>query len=164
MPEKKNIVMNTGPLLALIAGMEDLSFLQPLYNRILIPFEVCQEIEKGGSTGFGISEFHKARFLDKKTDPVAITSYLNNTLDLGEAAVIQIAMNEKINTVCIDEAFGRRIARLNGLSVTGSIGILIRAKKSGCNLSIRNTLYRMQKHGIFISQKVIQFAIKQAHE
>ncbi|MCP2730476.1 hypothetical protein NJ959_18780 [Symplocastrum sp. BBK-W-15] len=34
-------------------------------------------------------------------------------------------MNENIQTVCIDEVAGRRIARLSGLSVTGSIGILL---------------------------------------
>ena len=50
---------------------------------------------------------------------------------MGEAAVIQLALEENIQTVCIDEAVGRRIARLNNLSLTGLIGILLRAKISG---------------------------------
>jgi predicted nucleic acid-binding protein len=52
---------------------------------------------------------------------------LLNTLDRGEAAVIQLALDEGVHTVCIDEAAGRRIARLNGLSVRGAISI---ARKS----------------------------------
>jgi len=48
MPETERIVMNTGPLLALIAGIGDLSFLESLYAGIHVPFEVCQEIEAGG--------------------------------------------------------------------------------------------------------------------
>ncbi|WP_243714094.1 hypothetical protein [Nostoc sp. 106C] len=56
---------------------------------------------------------------------------LLNSLDLGEASVIQLALNKNIPTVCIDEAVGRGIARLSGLLVTGSIGILLRAKREG---------------------------------
>ncbi len=42
MPEIKEIVINTGPLLALIAALGDLSFLKSLYKRVLVPLEVCQ--------------------------------------------------------------------------------------------------------------------------
>jgi predicted nucleic acid-binding protein len=45
MPETEKLVINTGPLLALIAGIGDLSLLELLYKRVLVPFEVCQEIE-----------------------------------------------------------------------------------------------------------------------
>ena len=48
MPETEEIVMNTGPLLALIAGFGNLTFLTLLYRRVLVPFEVCQEIESAG--------------------------------------------------------------------------------------------------------------------
>jgi predicted nucleic acid-binding protein len=46
--------------------------------------------------------------------------YLLTTLDRGEAAVIALALAEKIPTACIDETVGRRVARLHGLAVTGS--------------------------------------------
>jgi len=42
MPETKELVINTGPLLALIAGVGDLSLLELLYKRVLVSFEVCQ--------------------------------------------------------------------------------------------------------------------------
>ena len=48
MPETESIVINTGPLLALIAGYGDLSLLEKIYKRVLVPFEVCQEIEADG--------------------------------------------------------------------------------------------------------------------
>ena len=49
---------------------------------------------------------------------------LANELDLGEASVTHTALERKIGTVEIDEKAGRRVARLHGLKVTGSIGIL----------------------------------------
>ena len=44
MPSPERIVINTSPLLALIAGLEDLSFLETLYQEVLVPYEVDQEI------------------------------------------------------------------------------------------------------------------------
>jgi predicted nucleic acid-binding protein len=55
MPEMKRIVINTGPLISLIAAIEDLTFLSSLYEQIFVPLEVCQEIESGGKYGFGIN-------------------------------------------------------------------------------------------------------------
>ena len=164
MPERKDIVINTGPLLALIAGIGDLSLLEQLYNHVLVPFEVCQEIEAGGASDFGVNEFRKASFIEKRSNSSNITPFLRNAIDLGEASVIQLALDENIHTVCIDEAMGRRIARLNGLKLTGSIGVLIRAKQNGFDFSMRGAINRMQSQGIYLSQKVVDFALNQVNE
>ena len=164
MPETKELVINTGPLLALIAGIGDLSLLEKLYKRVLVPVEVCQEIEAGGASGFGINEFRKSSFIEKRSKSSKIKPFLRNSLDLGEASVIQLALEEDIQTVCIDEAMGRRIARLNGLKLTGSIGVLIRARKNGFDFSMREAINRMQTHGIYLSQKVVDFALNQVNE
>lgn len=57
-----------------------------------------------------------------------------------------------------------RIARLNGLSLTGSIGILLRAKQSGYPLQMQPAIQRMQNRGIRLSSKVIDFALRKAEE
>jgi len=164
MPEIEELVINTGPILSLIAGIGDFSLLERLYKRVLVSFEVCQEIEAGGASGFGMSEFRKSGFIEKRSTPLAITPFLRNALDLGEASVIQLALDEDIQTVCIDESMGRRIARLNGLKLTGSIGVLIRAKQDGIDFSMREAINRMQSQGIYLSQKVVDFALKQVNE
>ena len=95
MPESAEIVINTGPILALIAGMGDLSVLHFLYRRVVVPFEVCEEILDGGPAEFGIQEFNNAEFLVKKDTPADIQPFLRNTLDLGESSVIQTALDKK---------------------------------------------------------------------
>lgn len=164
MPKPETIVINTSPLIALIAANGDLNILSCLYQEVLVPFEVCQEIIRGGSKGFGITEFQANNWLNKQSSPLQITPLLLNSLDLGEASVIQLALNQSIQTVCIDEALGRRVARLSGLSVTGSIGILLRAKQEGYVVSIKDCIQKMLNHQIRLSQTVIDFAIKQAEE
>ena len=59
MPETEALVINTGPLLALIAGYGNLSVLEKIYKRVLVPFEVCLEMEAGGKSALGIKKFRK---------------------------------------------------------------------------------------------------------
>lgn len=164
MPKPDRIVINTSPLITLVAALGDLTVLRSLYTEVLVPLEVCQEITAGGRDGFAVAEFEAAHWLLKKDNYLNISPFLLNSLDLGEAAVIQLALESNIQTVCIDEAVGRRIARLNDLTLTGSIGILLRAKDAGYPLQMGLAIQRMQKRGIRLSSKVIAFALKQAGE
>ena len=164
MPDRKEIVINTGPLIAIVAATGDLAILRGLYSRIIVPCEVCEEISAGGHSGFAVSEFHAASFLEKLAIPTSIGTFLHNSLDTGEASVIQTALDLGIATVCIDEAVGRRIARLNALAVTGSIGILLRARQEGAPISIRTALNNMHRHGIWLGKDVTDAAIKLAGE
>lgn len=164
MPETESIVINTAPLITLVAALGDLKVLQSLYTQVLVPFEVCQEIRAGGSSGFAVAEFEAATWLQKRLSPLNISPLLLNSLDRGEAAVIELAMNENIQTVCIDEVAGRRIARLSGLLVTGSIGILLRAKREGYPFSMQQAISQMLNRGIRLSTTVINFALEQTGE
>lgn len=51
MPETHKIVINTAPLIALVAALGDLMILQSLYTQVFVPFEVGQEILTGGVSG-----------------------------------------------------------------------------------------------------------------
>ncbi len=88
MREPQRIVINTEPLIALVAALGDLQVLQALYQEVLVPFEVCQEILAGGKDGFAVAEFTQATWLVKRTAPLEIQPLLANLLDAGEAAVI----------------------------------------------------------------------------
>ncbi|MFB2646092.1 DUF3368 domain-containing protein [Raphidiopsis sp. BLCC-F218] len=95
---------------------------------------------------------------------MSITPFLLNSLDLGEASVIQFALNNNLKIVCIDESVGRKIAQSNGLNLTGSIGILLKAKQQNPSLSVKEAIRNMLSHKIRLSQGVIDFALKQAGE
>jgi predicted nucleic acid-binding protein len=122
------IVTNTTPLIALTAATGNLDVLRILYKRVVVPYEVAEEIMAGGKDAFGLDVFDQASWLEISPDPVVLLPYLQNSLDRGEASVIQTALQQGIKLVCIDETVGRRVARLSNLSVTGSIGILLKAK------------------------------------
>ena len=160
MPDsEQTVVTNTTPLIALTAATGSLDALRFLYSRVVVPFEVAQEIRAGGHDAFGVDVFKSVSWLEIGDAPVVLAPYLQNALDLGEASVIQTALDLGVKRVCIDETVGRRLARLSNLSVTGSIGVLIKAKSLGYDVSIPDALERMRQRGIWLSQEVIRFAL-----
>jgi predicted nucleic acid-binding protein len=163
MPGPRNLVINTGPLLAL-AAVGRLGVLKELFARIVVPSEVCQEIAAGGRTQFAREEFAAATWFDRRGFPTVLPPFLRATLDPGEAAVIATALAENIATVCIDEALGRRYARLHGLAVTGSVGVLIRAKELGLPVNIRSSIAQMRQRGIWLGPALEAEAIRRARE
>lgn len=155
----QTVVTNTTPLIALTAAMGNLEALRFLYGRVVVPYEVAQEVRAGGRNAFGVDVFESASWLEINSAPVALAPYLQNVLDPGEASVIQTAFDLGLKRVCIDETAGRRVARLSNLSVTGSVGVLIKAKSLGYDVSIPLALERMRAKGIWLSQEVIRFAM-----
>ena len=158
------IVINTGPIISIVAATGSLDILDKLYKDVYVPYEVCKEITGSSARTFALTEFNEASFLIKTDNPVSISPYLKNILDIGEASVIQLAMIKNIHTVCIDEKVGRRIARLNNLSLTGSIGILIKAKNRGYLPSMKNAISKMKNKGVYLSDQIIQFALEHTNE
>ena len=155
----KKLVINTGPIIALIAALDDLDILKRNYDEVIVPQRVVQEILAKGSEQIDAKIFLNDKFLTKAQTKVTINTFLENSLDLGEASVIQTAINEGIDTVCIDEAAGRRIARLNSLKLTGSLGIIISAINEGENLDLEKSIEKMRNNGIWISDKLKERAL-----
>lgn len=164
MPEAEHaVVTNTTRLIALAVATGSLDVLRALYARVLVPGAVAEELLAAGAAAPGVGAFLAATWLERKPD-VVVSSYLSNSLDRGEAAVIQTALDEGVERVCIDEAVGRRVARLNGLTVTGSVGILVKARQRGYTIDLAEAVQRMREHGIWLSDEVVRFALERDAE
>ncbi len=59
MPRPREIVINTGPLIALVAALGDLAILKSLYHKVHVPYEVSMEIMANGAQGFAAP--HKSK-------------------------------------------------------------------------------------------------------
>lgn len=132
------LVTNTTPLIALAVATGGLDVLRTLYSRVVVPVAVAEEILAAGEDAPGVVAFRSAGWLERAQE-CAISPFLRNSLDRGEAAVIQTALDLNLSLVCIDETVGRRIARLNGLTVTGSVGILVKARQVGFAVDMVST-------------------------
>ncbi|MDP2824601.1 MAG: hypothetical protein Q8O52_18215 [Sulfuritalea sp.] len=88
MPDAGRVVVtNTTPLIALAVATGSLDVLRSLYQRVLVPSAVADEILAAGDAAPGAHAFLAATWLERKPD-VVVSSYLSNSLDRGEAAVM----------------------------------------------------------------------------
>ena len=83
-------------------------------------------------------------------------------MDPGEAAVIGLALATSVPTVAIDERNARHVARSCGLRLTGSLGLLLRAKRAGAQLDMADAIQRMRTAGVWIGETLAQEALRLA--
>ena len=79
--QAKAVVTNTTPLIALTAATGSLDVLRSLYTRVVVPYEVAEEIRVGGKDAFGLDVFEQASWLEISHSPVVLPPYLQNSLD-----------------------------------------------------------------------------------
>ena len=133
------VVSDTSPLCNL-AIIGDLFLLQQIYERVLIPPSVADELARGGEDDDRIVGVLSLDWIEVRqpTNLQQITKLENdNNLDRGEAEAIVLALELGADELLIDERLGRREATRLGLSITGLLGVLLVAKRRGLVVAIR---------------------------
>ena len=77
--QAKVVVTNTTPLIALTAATGSLEILRALYTKVVVPYEVAQEIKAGGKESFGLDIFQQSSWLTINDEPVVLPPYLQLT-------------------------------------------------------------------------------------
>ena len=154
------LVINTGPLIAL-ARVEALELVGRLPFRMLCPPQVRAELDAGARAGYlkVTPPWLVVEPLMRPLDPVASVN-----LDAGEAAVIQLALEQSGAWACLDDLKARRTALAVGLRVTGTLGLLARAKQSGLLPALRPLVERLQRDGIWFSSELLELVLKDVGE
>ena len=156
------LVADSGPLIAL-AGISHLHLLPQLYSRIAAPLAVIPEIRVGEHLSPGHRFLDDIPWLECMESPQPPDS-LSIVLGRGEAEAITLARLHADSLLLLDDHQARRAAEALGLSITGTAGILVRAKKEGMVETVGPLLHKMREQGYFLSDVVIQYACRQAKE
>jgi predicted nucleic acid-binding protein len=85
-------------------------------------------------------------------------------LDRGEAEVIALAQELGADLLIIDERLARRHTRRLGLTLTGTLGVLLRAKSTGLIPSVAPLIEQMLRDGIHLGDSVVAEALRLAGE
>jgi predicted nucleic acid-binding protein len=125
------VISNTGPLVALeTIGLIEL--LPELFGRISVSAAVRLEIEAGLERPGADLFAQQTDWLHVMPDAPMPDAWLASALDVGEAATIALALQQRGKLVIMDDRKGRRVAeQIYGLSILGTVGILVRAKNAG---------------------------------
>lgn len=156
------VVSNTTPIISLLK-LERLDLLQQLYSKVYIPKAVYKEIEAGKQKGYyldlaNIDWVHIVEVQNQQT----VKNF--HDLDAGEAEAIVLATELKADLLIIDESLGRAHAKRSGLKITGTIGILLKAKAAGKIELLKPLLKELSHKRVWISEKLIKEVLARANE
>lgn len=156
------VVSNTTPIISLLK-IGSLSILKDLYSEIYIPKEVYNEIEEGKSKTY-YKDLSKIDWIKIKKikDKKSLSYFLD--LDKGEAETIVLANEIDADLIIIDETLGRFHAKKANLKITGTLGVLLKAKKDGLIQEIKPLLHELKEKGIWLSIKLIDKILTLANE
>ena len=130
------IVSDTSPIRTL-CHLGQIDWLQSLFSEVLIPPAVVSELEHPASRLAPILASAISHL--KVRAPISLdrVNELLFSLDRGEAEAIALAEELHADLILMDELGGRETAERLGIAVTGTLGILLRAKQQGLCQEIR---------------------------
>jgi hypothetical protein len=158
------VISNAGPLIALARiGLEHL--LPALFRAIVIPLAVRTEVVAEGIRHAGATIFQAATWLDvvPVEDRTAV-AVLGERLGQGESEAIVLAIEQKADVLLIDEARGRRAAEGHGVSVLGTLGVLLAAKRHALIPSVCDPIERLSQTGFRMSATLRERVLDLANE
>ena len=156
------IVADSSPLIAL-AIIDGLNLLDSLYQNVCAPQAVFEEVTLPGKVQSGrLKKYLESRILLVR-NTLAVAAF-RSELGPGESEAIVCAMENKADFILLDDYKARETARLNGLPVIGSIGVLIMAKHNTLIPAIKPYIETLRMNGIWISQSVVKTALSVADE
>ncbi|HJX27225.1 MAG TPA: DUF3368 domain-containing protein [Thermoanaerobaculia bacterium] len=143
MPERE-VISNTSPLLYL-HQVGQLDLLQHLYGRVIVPPAVREELRVGAERGVSTPDVDQVPWLEVRVPVERALLPMVTDLGAGEAEVIALGLASPGSLLILDDALGRRIAHLLDLTYTGTLGVLVRAKKQGHLAAIRPVVQALQE-------------------
>lgn len=140
MPE---VIANTSPLQYLFQ-LDLLHLLPDFYGEVSVPVGVVQEVRSGLARGVALPDLDSLQWLRICEPRNAAVLPLAASLGAGEREVLALAVESVDPLVILDDALARRFAVRLRLRLTGTLGLLLKAKKTGQIESVRPYLDRLE--------------------
>lgn len=138
-----NIISNTSCLIVLDnIGMLDV--LKELYGKVFITEEVSKEFGKTVPDWIEVRKVSDNKYL----------KLMKNFVDLGEASTIALAVETDDIVIILDDLKARKLAQKLNLKITGTIGVLVKARKRNIITSTQEVLNRLRNEGFRISDEI----------
>ena len=162
MPERV-VICNTSPLLYL-HQVSKLELLAELYGEVTVPPAVESELQAGQERAIDVPMISDIGWMHIRSPSAKKFPPFPVDLGVGEAQVIALGLELGGSLLVLDDRLARRMARVNGLPVTGTLGILLRAKEAGFLTAIRPTLEQLQKTTMWLPEELVHLVLAEAKE
>ena len=157
-----NVVVNSTPLISL-HGIGKMDILSKMYSTVYIPYGVYEEACVDGD----ISKDALRSFSNFKIQSIAnedAKKYFKTVLHKGEVEVMILANELKADLCIIDDRLARAYAKHLGLKITGTLGLLVKAKERGFLKAVVPCMDLLMQNEIYISKLLYENIKKLAAE
>jgi predicted nucleic acid-binding protein len=134
----------------------ELDLLQAVFPALTIPPAVAGEIATATPVPSWITVLSLSRGLDART--------VVPGLGAGERQAISLAVELQAAWLVLDDQAARQVARRIGLPVTGTVGILLAAKRRRLVPAIGPYLARLGSAGFFMRRDLLERVLRLADE
>ena len=160
MPEA---VANTTPLVYL-HRIEVLHWLGALFSSVWVPGAVADELTEGRRRGYNVPDVGLLKWVQIVEPTVTPREWPSVELGRGELAAISLALDNPGRVVLLDDALARQTARAAGLTVWGTLRVLLECKGMGLTGRIAPLVERLGATGMWLSDEVRQRILRLAGE
>jgi len=155
-------VVNSTPLISLHdIGMLDI--LNKMYNKVYIPHGVYEEISVHGDIQKD-TLLSYPNFLIQHIVNESAKRYFKTALHKGEVEVMILADEINADVCIIDDRLAREYAKYLGLKITGTLGLIVKAKERGLVKSVTPLMDAMIENEIYISSVLYENIKKISNE
>ena len=123
------IISDTTPIISLLKA-DQLDLLEKLFHEVVIPKAVYSELISNIKFQDEAQVIKKCPFIfvEEVIDTKSVDIFRRVTgLDAGESEAIVMADEKKADLLLMDERKGRIVAKQMGLTITGTVGILLQS-------------------------------------
>ena len=151
------VVVDTSPLIVL-ERIGRLAVLRELYGRGVRPQSVLDELLAGKERYRLSRELFDSTWMATEPDPPEMA--LHRELGAGETAAITLAFTTQADLVVLDDLGARIVAGGLGLRITGTLGVLMAARRGGIIDDLDAVLADLQQAGFRIAPELLRLATK----
>jgi predicted nucleic acid-binding protein len=137
------VICDTSPL-QYLHQLELLHILPALSDGVIIPPAVVDELATGRDLGVNLPDPTELDWLTIRRPASAAALPLVTDLGPGETEVLMLALELPEVVAVLDDALARQVAETLNLRLTGTLGLLIDAKRAGLISAVRPLLDQLQ--------------------
>lgn len=155
------IVADSSPLIAL-SRIGRLGLLQQMFGQLIVPDAVWREVTACYPDRPGVAEMLQMAWIEHRSvADKSLVNLLRQDLGAGESEAIVLAREMKADVLLIDERLGRSAATRLGITITGLVGILIEARRTGLLPDADAVILNLRNHaGFWISDALADLILK----
>jgi predicted nucleic acid-binding protein len=158
-----DFICNTSPF-QYLHQLGCLEILPTLAGRVVVPHAVLEELQIGQSQGCDVPDLTRLAWVTFRQPVSAPALPLAADLGRGESSVLALALESKSPLVILDDGLGRRAAELLKIPMTGTLGLLLDAKKLGLIPAVMPLLDQLDRLRFRVSATTRAAVLKLAGE